>query len=239
MPNWKANKEDRIFGTGEKGGRRRAKADESVSNREDKERDRGKEVVKIRKFLFELFKKTEKINFTELENYLDWVINAYDSYLVYRKYEAGQLILSVDERDELIQLILTGGEQNFVEIKTSLGGGAGGQNVQKNESRIQMFHLPTGLISTSHQERSPKQNKEKAGDRLFDLVNKHLEFLYKAFGRGESLPIALERLCNESFGEEYRRLGKREMDVFDLLWEDKFKAEPKVLKLEKKNPPQN
>lgn len=238
MPNWKASKEERVFGTGDKGGRRDAKANESINNSKNKEEIRGEGVVKIRKFLAELFKKTEKVNFSELENYLEWVTKAYDNYLVYRRCEAGKIELSSDEKDEFVLQILTGGDQDFIEIKTSLGGGAGGQNVQKNMSRIQMFHLPTGMISTSHQERSPEQNKKKSRERLFDMVTKHLDFLKKSTRDGESLSVTLQRLCNESFGDEYRKLGNKEMDVFDLLWEDKFGSEPKVLKTEKKNPPQ-
>ncbi len=72
-------------------------------------------------------------------------------------------------------------------IEVCRAGGAGGQHVNRTESAVQVFHLPTGLMVRCEDGRSQGQNKERAlqilRSRLYEAKQRETQEKYSATRR--------------------------------------------------------
>lgn len=71
--------------------------------------------------------------------------------------------MGLDERDKILTVTLAD-----CEVQTKRGSGKGGQNRNKRDTAVRIYHPPSGAVGESEEERSQHQNKRAAFIRMVE-----------------------------------------------------------------------
>lgn len=202
-------KPERSFGSDSREKRKRRELKEKI---DENRYIFGEDALVVRKFFGELLSGADD-EYTNVEFYLNWLVDALQAY---RKLEQGLDALSVDEVTSLEKNILS--EVN-IELQMTRSGGAGGQNVQKNDTAVIATHSLSGFSTRNENERSQPQNKQEAKMVLWDKVWEHLELVNKVVNPNLNIKKEVERIVGYA---AYEKLSNEEKQKLENVLKKRF-----------------
>lgn len=142
---------------------------QAIANSQERRREESKERIMRVLQRFQDIENQQKLT-EALGDYLAW------------------LNLSLDEGTPFVD------EKDLSETFTRAGTHAGGQNVNKVNSAVQLLHTPTLLVVRSETERSQSKNREEARRVLHERLEEHLDDWRSLLKPGESDPQDFEEV---------------------------------------------
>ena len=112
--------------------------------------------------------------------------------------------------------------EDEIEEKFLHGGrGAGGQKINKCNSKVQLKHVPTGIIVSCQETRSRDQNRKLARDKLALALERH-----KSGGTSSNwVPTVREAALNERARQQKRSKERKSRAKYDSVKTAKEKEE--------------
>ncbi|ODQ64647.1 hypothetical protein NADFUDRAFT_79531 [Nadsonia fulvescens var. elongata DSM 6958] len=90
------------------------------------------------------------------------------------------------------------------------GGGKGGQKINKTSSKVQLTHIPTGIVVNSQYTRSQLQNRKEARRILYDRVEQHLN---PDHNRIDMILTWKKSLAKKSLAKKVKKYSKHKYEV--------------------------